>query len=54
MSISDVILNGLSIQFSINERAMPEAAPYFDRQHLAVEYNDAPVLDGYTYHLKRH
>src|SRR5262245_43394615 len=34
---------------------MPEAAPYFDalRQHLAVEYNDAPVLDGYTYHLKR-
>ena len=34
---------------------MPEAAPYFEalRQHLAVQYNDAPVLDGYTYHLKR-
>jgi len=34
---------------------MPEAAPYFEalRQHLAVENNDAPVLDRYTYHLKR-
>jgi hypothetical protein len=32
---------------------MPEAGPYFEAlsQHLA-EYNDAPVLDGYTY-LKR-
>ena len=55
MSISNIILIGLSIQFSISERAMPEAAPYFEalRQHLAVEYNDAPVLDGYTYHVKR-
>src|SRR5262249_457209 len=55
MSISDVVLIGLSIQFSMTEPAMPEAAPYFEalRQHLAVEYNDAPALDGYTYHLKR-
>jgi hypothetical protein len=55
MSISNVILFGLAIQFSTSERAMPEAAPYFEalRRHLAVEYNDAPVLDGYTYHLKR-
>src|SRR5262245_45318583 len=55
MSIPSVILIGLSIQFSISEHAMPEAAPYFEalRQHLAVEYRDAPVLDGYTYHLKR-
>jgi hypothetical protein len=55
MTISNVILIGLSIQFSISERAMPEAAPYFEalRQHLAVEYNDALVLDGYTYHVKR-
>lgn len=53
MSTSNVILIGLLIQFPINERVMPEAAPYFEalRQHLAVEYNDA--LDGYTYHLKR-
>ena len=55
MSSFNVILIGLSIQFSVSERAMPEAGPYFEalRQHLAVEYNDAPVLDGYTYHLKR-
>jgi len=34
---------------------MPEPAPYFEalRQHLAAEYNDAQVLDSYTYHLKR-
>jgi len=55
MSISNVILIGLSIQFSISEPAMPEAAAYFEalRQHLGVENSDAPVLDGYTYHLKR-
>jgi hypothetical protein len=34
---------------------MPDAVPYFEalRQHLAVESNDAPVLDSYTYHMKR-
>jgi len=55
MSISNVILIGLSIQVSVSEPAVPEAAPYFEalRQHLSVEHNDAPVLDGYTYHLKR-
>jgi hypothetical protein len=55
MSISNVILIGVLIQFSISERALPEAAPFFEalRKHLAVENNDAPVLDGYTYHLKR-
>jgi hypothetical protein len=55
VSTSNVILIGLLIQFSISERAMPEAAPYFEalRQHLAVGHNDAPDLDGYTYHLKR-
>jgi predicted DNA-binding antitoxin AbrB/MazE fold protein len=55
MSISNIILIGLSIQFSISEGALPDAAPYFEalRQHLAVEYRDEPVLNGYTYHLKR-
>lgn len=55
MGTSNVILIGLLIQFSISERVMPEAALYFEalRQHLAVESNDAPILDGYTYHLKR-
>jgi hypothetical protein len=55
MSLFNVILIGLSIQYSVSERTMPEAEPYFEalRQHLAVGYNDAPVLDGYTYHLKR-
>src|SRR5216110_1707172 len=55
MSIFNVILIGLSIQFSASERAAPDAGPYFEalRQHRAVEYNDAPVLDGYTYRLKR-
>jgi hypothetical protein len=54
MTISNVIHIGLSIQLSISGRAMPEAEPYFEalRQHLSVEYSNAPVLDGYTYHLR--
>ena len=53
--ISYVILIGLSGQLSLSERALPEPAPYLEavRHHLAVEYNDAPILDGYTYTLKR-
>jgi hypothetical protein len=55
MTTSNVILIGLFIQFSNSERAMPEAAPYFEalRHHLAVESDDAPIRDGYTYHVKR-
>jgi hypothetical protein len=32
-----------------------DSAPYLEavRQHLASQSNDASVLDGYTYHLKR-
>jgi hypothetical protein len=55
VSTSNVILIGLLIQLSSSERVIPEAEPYFEalRQHLAVEHDDAPVLDGYTYHQKR-